>query len=148
MLSTIARIFFGFIGAALTTYVIGVVLNAQFVIGAHGVPVSIGDRLSMTAFDISNMTLYLIIIAIALALGFVVAAILKRVLPSLASIAYPLAGAAAIATTLGLMYMMFQTVPISGARGLFGFAAQVLAGGLGGWVFGKILNRNQRAITA
>ncbi len=138
MVSTIIRALFGLIAAALTTYVIGTALNAQFVIGAHGVPVSFTDRLNMTAFDISNMTLYLVIILISLTLGFIIAAILKRILPSLASIAYPLAGAAAIATALGLMYLNFQTVPISGARGTFGFLAQMLAGALGGWVFGKL----------
>ena len=138
MASTLARTIFGLIAAALTTYVIGTALNAQFVIGAHGVPVSLGDRFNMTAFDISNMVLYLGIITVALSLGFLIASILKRFLPSLASIAYPLAGAAAIGAALGLMYMQFQTVPVSGARGLFGFLAQMLAGGLGGWVFAKV----------
>ncbi len=124
---------------ALGTYVVGVIANAQFVIGAHNVPVSFTDRLSMTAFDVSNMWLYYAIIVIALLLGFGIAAAVKRFLPSLAGVAYPAAGAAALGMVLGLMYMQFQTIPISGARGTFGFASQVIAGGIGGWIFARLL---------
>jgi len=142
-MARISRIVLGFIAAAVTAYAIGSILNSQFVMNAHGVPVSLGDRLNMTAFDLSNMVLYLVIIAIAFAIAFVIASVLKRFLPNLSSVAYPVAGAAAIGVALGLMYMNFQTVPISGARGTFGFIAQMLAGGLGGWVFGKLVDRQQ-----
>lgn len=125
--------------AALATYVVGVVLNSQFVMNAYDVPISFGDRLNMTAFDVSNMGLYFVIIAVALLLGFLIATLVKRFLPGLAGIAFPIAGAAAIGVTLGLMYLMFQTVPISGARSTLGFLSQVLAGGVGGWIFAKMI---------
>ena len=128
----------GLIAAALATYIVGSVLNSQSVIAMHDIPVSIGDRLNMTLFDISNMVAYLAIIAIALLAGFLIATILKRFLPNLARVAYPIAGAAAIAVTLGAMYMVFQTIPISGARSTTGFLGQVLAGAIGGWVFARI----------
>ena len=128
----------GLVAAAVTAYVVGTALNSQFVIGAHGVPVSFGDRFNMTMFDISNMTLYLVIIAVAMVIGFLIAGGLKRFLPKLSAIAYPIAGAAAIGTALGAMYIMFQTVPISGARSTLGFLSQMLAGGIGGWVFARI----------
>lgn len=137
-MATLIRSILGFIAGVITAYVVGTAINAQFVMGAHGVPVGFGERLNMTAFDISNMTLYAIIIAVGFLIAFLIAAVLKRFLPSLAGVAYPIAGAAAIGVALGLMYMNFQTVPISGARGTFGFIAQMLAGALGGWVFGKI----------
>lgn len=130
---------------ALGTYVLGVIANAQFVIGAHNVPVSLGDRINMTAFDVSNMWLYYAIIVIALVLGFAIAAVVKRFLPSLARIAYPVAGAAALGMVLGLMYMQFQTIPISGARGGFGIVAQMIAGGIGGWIFARILSGGKPA---
>lgn len=136
------------LAAALVTYVVAVVINAQFVMNAHGVPISLGDRLNMTAFDVSNMWLYLVIILVALVIGFLIAALLKRFLPRLSSVAYPVAGGAAIAATLGLMYLQFQTVPISGARSALGFASQVLAGAIGGWVFAKILAGTQGAKAA
>jgi len=128
----------GLIAAALATYIVGSVLNSQSVIAMHDISVSIGDRLNMTLFDITNMVAYLAIIAIALLAGFLIATILKRFLPNLARVAYPIAGAAAIAVTLGAMYMVFQTIPISGARSTMGFLGQVLAGAIGGWVFARI----------
>ena len=144
----IVRWIAGLLAAALVTYVVAVIVNAQFVMNAHGVPISVGDRLNMTAFDVSNMWLYLVIILVALLLGFLIAGLLKRFLPSLSSVAYPIAGAAAIGATLGLMYLQFQTVPISGARSAPGFASQVLAGAIGGWVFAKIVAAKQGAKSA
>ena len=130
---------------ALGAYVVAVIANAQFVIGAHGVPVSFGDRLNMTAFDVSNMGLYYVIIVVALLLGFGIAALVKRFLPGLSRIAYPVAGAAALAMVLGLMYLQFQTIPISGARSTLGFASQVIAGGIGGWIFATLWGRAKPA---
>ncbi len=135
------RVILAFLAGIFTAYLIGVSLNSQFVIAAHGVPVGLGDRLNMTAFDLSSMVLYLVIIAVGFFIAFLIAGLLKRLLPGLAGVAYPIAGAAAIGVALGLMYMQFQTVPVSGARSMFGFAAQMLAGGFGGWVFGKVGNQ-------
>ncbi len=134
-----------FLVAALGTYVIGVIVNSQFVMNAHGVPISFADRLNMTAFDVSNMWLYFAVICVALLLGFLIAALLKRFLPGLSRIAYPVAGAAAMGTVLGLMYMQFQTIPISGARSILGVATQMVAGGIGGLIFAKLTSPHQRA---
>ncbi len=124
--------------AALGTYVLAVIANAQFVMHAHDVSIGFSDRVRMTAFDVSNMWLYLAVILVALLLGFLVATLLKRFLPQLARVAFPIAGAAAIGATLGLMYMQFHTVPISGARSTMGFVSQVLAGAFGGWLFARL----------
>lgn len=149
-MARLSRIAFGFTAAALAAYVAGSILNTQFVIGAHtigGKPLStgLGDRLNMTMVDITGTVLYLVIIAIGFAIAFVIASLLKRRLPGFSGVAYPIAGAAAIGVALGLMYMNFQTVPISGARGTFGFLAQMLAGAFGGWVFGKLVDRSVKA---
>ena len=114
---------------------------------AHGVPISLAERVNMSAFDVSNMWLYFVVILIALLLGFLIAMALKRLLPGLSRYAFPIAGAVAIGATLGLMYLQFQTVPISGARSGLGFASQVLAGGIGGWVFSRILQKQNTATT-
>ena len=140
-----ARWIAGLICAALGTYVLGVIVNSQFVMNAHGVPISFSERLNMTAFDISNMVLYFVVILVSLLLGFLIATVVKRFLPSLSGAAFPVAGAAAIGTALGLMYIMFQTVPISGARSALGFLSQVIAGGVGGWIFAKIAVRSDQA---
>ena len=133
--------------AALSTYVIGVIANSQFVMNAHGVPISLAERVNMTAFDVSNMWPYFVVILIALLLGFLIATVVKRLLPLLSRYAFPIAGAVAIGATLGLMYLQFQTIPISGARSGLGFASQVLAGGIGGWVFSRILQKQNTATT-
>lgn len=139
------RFLFGLFAGGVAAYVVGTILNSQFVMNAHPVSVSVGDRFNMTMFDISNMGLYLVIILVSFLIAFLIAAVLKRFLPRMSRVAYPIAGAAAIGTSLGLMYIMFQTVPISGARSALGFLAQVLAGAIGGWVFGKVLLRKKRA---
>lgn len=133
------RFILGLLGGALATYIFGTAVNSQFVMNGHGVPIAWSDRLNMTMFDISNMLLYFVVIAVSFLLAFLIAALLKRLLPNLANIAYPIAGAAAIGTVLGLMYVMFQTVPISGARSAMGFLAQMVAGGFGGWIFVRIV---------
>ena len=138
---TILRWIVALIAAALGTYVLGVIVNSQFVMNAHDVPISLSDRLNMTAFDLSNMYLYFVIVLVTFLLGFLIATLVRRFLPGLSRAAYPVAGAAAIATALGLMWMQFQTIPISGARSTAGFLAQVIAGGFGGWIFAKIMRQ-------
>lgn len=139
------RYIMGLISGAIAAYLVASVFNSQFIINAHNVPVSFADRFNMTMFDLSNMYLYLVIILISFLLAFGIAALLKRFLPRLSSVAYPIAGAAAIGAALGLMYATFQTVPISGARSSLGFLSQVFAGAVGGWVYGKILARSKKS---
>lgn len=133
------RNLFALVAASIAAYIVGTALNTQFVLAAHNVPVSFGDRFNMTMFDISNMLLYLIIILVGFLTAFAIASFVKSRLPRLAKYAYPVAGAAALGGILGLMYILFQTVPISGARSALGFLAQVLAGGFGGWVFARVI---------
>ncbi len=106
---------------------------------AAGLDFPVADRLRSALEDYVGLVpgQYGAVIAVALALGFVVAAILRRVLKPLAGVAFPVAGAAAVALTLHFMSQQFYgTTPIAGARGPLGFGLQCLAGGIGGWVFG------------
>lgn len=129
------------IPAAVVAYILGAITSSQFVINAYNVPVSFSERLSSAIFDVKGTTLYFMIILIGFVIAFAIAAVLKRVLPRLSGIAYPLAGAVAIGTALGLMYVQFETVPISGARSTAGFVAQMICGALGGWVYAKCLKK-------
>lgn len=136
--------------AALVAYAIGSVASTQFVLLAHAevfpIDVTTSERLAMTIADVSNMWLYFAIIVIGFLIAFPIAAGLKRLLPGLAGIAYPLAGAAAIGTALGLMLLAFGIVPISGARSTLGFTTQLLAGAIGGYVFALLaVRRAERA---
>jgi hypothetical protein len=75
------------------------------------------------------------ILAIALAVAFVVAAWLGPRLKVPALVAYPLAGTVAVAVTLMLMRWQMHITPVAGAREAAGFVLISLAGGLGGLVF-------------
>ncbi|HPU15838.1 MAG TPA: hypothetical protein PK808_07120 [Polymorphobacter sp.] len=75
------------------------------------------------------------VVAIALAIGFTVAAFLRPRLPALAWIAYPLAGGAAIVVALVAMHYSYDITPIAGARGPLGLPLFGLVGAVGGWIF-------------
>ncbi len=145
-IKSLIKVMLAFILACITTFILASVFSTQFVIAYHGVDVSLADRFSMTLADLEGMltkgkafTPYSNIIAISLAIAFLVASVARLILKPLAKWAFLIAGGATMAITLGLMYKTFQTIPISGARGLFGFLAQVLAGIAGGWVFTKLI---------
>lgn len=145
---TFIRIAIGFIGAALAATVFGSIVQTQLVIAASGIDVSTAVRLGMTTSDLMGLApSYGPVIAVGLAIAFAVAAILKRIIKPLASIAYPLAGAAAIATALIVMPIWLDLpgmTPLAGTRGGLGFALQGLAGALGGLVFSLVAVRRRR----
>ncbi|NWG45959.1 MAG: hypothetical protein HXY25_05355 [Alphaproteobacteria bacterium] len=133
------------ISAAVAT-VLAAMLHTQFVIGAmQGIGMSVpgSERLAWTAHDILGMgPAYGVVMLAGFLLAFLVAAAVLRLVPGLRAIGYPLAGAAAVATALLLMETQFNgTMPIAGARSGLGFAAQVLAGAAGGFVFGALGRR-------
>lgn len=142
----VTRLVLGYVAALVATDIFASVFHTQMVLaalaGAGGI-FEMGTRLGMTAFDLRGLAFsYGVIIAIALAIGFAVAWVVKKFLPPLAPIAYPTAGAAAMGVALSIMSMAFGgTTPIAGARGPEGFALQCLAGALGGVIFAWIVKR-------
>ena len=81
---------------------------------------------------------YGMMLAVALLIGFAVAAGVKRVLKPLAPIAYPVAGAAAVFTLIWSIETFVAgggVGAIGGARDAFGMGLQMLAGAAGGTVF-------------
>ena len=142
------RIFIGYAAAAVISVVLASAFHTQMVIGAlgdAGALVPFDRRLAMTGDDLVGLIpQFGPVIAIALALGFLVAAGLRRVLKPLAPIAYPLAGAAAIGVALTVMGMAFDGItPLAGARTPLGFALQCLAGAIGGLIFSTIAVRSK-----
>ena len=81
------------------------------------------------------------ILAIALALGFFVAAYLAPRLKVPALIAYPLAGSVALGLTFLIMRWKMDITPIASAREPIGFALLCAAGALGGVVFAATRRR-------
>jgi len=135
------------IGAFLLAFAaafVGVSLaHTEFVLAglsAVGAAPSLADNLRTCVADIGGLFPSLgPVLAIALAIGFVVAAGLKRVLTPLAGVAYPVAGFTAMATALIAMRASFHTTPLAGARGPEGFVVICLMGALGGLVFSMLL---------
>ena len=132
--------------AILIVVILAVTLQTQNVIarlGKLGANIGFGDRLSMTAYDISHLgSLYAIFIAIALAIAFLASGLLYRFTKFGRPVIYAVAGAVAILIMLLAMKQTFFGVHIiAGARDGFGIALQMLAGSIGGWVFAH-LTRN------
>ncbi|MEO1149454.1 MAG: hypothetical protein AAFW83_00540 [Pseudomonadota bacterium] len=151
------RFLVAFALASLTTFLSASIFQTHQVLGALrqiGVEISLRQHLAMVIDDIIGFTSrsdiglsFPVVIAAALFGGFLIAEILKRLIRPLAPVAYVIAGAAAMAVLMAAMYTMFQASPIAGARGTTGLALQMLAGGLGGWVFTLLQSAPKRSRT-
>ncbi|MEL6520010.1 MAG: hypothetical protein AAFQ66_03550 [Pseudomonadota bacterium] len=122
-----------YILAALTSQMVVLVGLTQL-----GLEIPVGDWIGSMVHAVLHMVFYLIVILLGFAIAFLVARQIKKMLPSLAAYAYPIAGAFAIGTALGLMHLQFGVFPILGAQETYGLVLQILAGGLGGFVFERL----------
>lgn len=103
---------------------------------ALGTEISWGARFGAMARDLLGLApAFGGIIFLSLLIGFSIAALIRRRWKVPATIAYPLAGFAALATALFAMKLQFTFSPIAGARTLAGFAAISFGGAIGGLVF-------------
>jgi hypothetical protein len=126
------------IAVIVTTVGISVIhsLRIQTGLAELGVILPFTLRLSTISRDLVGLAPTLgPVVAIALAIGFTVAAVLRPRLPALAWIAYPLAGGAAIVVALVAMHYSYDITPIAGARGPLGLPLFGLVGAVGGWIF-------------
>jgi hypothetical protein len=153
------RALLAYLAAFLVCYVLAIsfATAANLInLAAIGVTFGVGDVLRTWLFDLWGMTprwelaRYGTVMLIAFAIAFPVAALLRqgvlRVgggLRRVAPLLYPLAAAVAIATGLTIMFNRYNVTAVAGARGL-GFWAQCLAGGIAGYVFGRIVVRGGR----
>lgn len=107
-----------------------------------GVNIPAGLALETALRDFTGLLLPLLLVfGFGLLLAFLLAGWLKPRVPLLAPIAWPLAGACAIAAVLALMHANFQITPLAGARGADGFILFCMAGAIGGFVFGWLKPR-------
>lgn len=140
----ILRFLAAFIASTATTYVLASIFYTQRTLAAQSE--AIGRNLYTPAQQvetyIDNLVglapSYGLILTIALMIGFLVAAAVKRILIPLAPVAYPVAGGAAVFTAIWLIENLVAgggVGAIGGARDALGMSLQVLAGVLGGAVF-------------
>ncbi len=139
------RTVIAFILAIVVATLAGTIASTQDVIARLaelGAPVTLLDRFVMTAHDFVGMgPAYGAVIALAFLIAFTVAWLVIRVAPPLRLIGYVLAGAAAVAIALQAMIAVFGTVPIAGARDIYGFSAMVAGGALAGLAFALVSAR-------
>ena len=129
------------LAAGIGSYVLAA-LFSQFVVlmglMGLGLEISLLDSVSSLTHAVFNMVPYLVVILIGFVMAFGVARGVKKIIPRLAIIAYPVAGAAAIGAALGLMYLRFGVLPILGAQETYGLLMQIAAGAVGGIIFERL----------
>ena len=105
-----------------------------------GADVPISKRLSMTGYDLQHLgSTFVIFVGIALLVALTIALLLSRRFPKQSLLLHIVAGASAICLMLYLMQIVFFGLPlIAGARDALGMAGQMLAGGLGGYIFYRL----------
>lgn len=127
-----------FLLGVVTTYVLAVVFYTQQETASQSfIQYTFAQQVETFFYNLSGLWQYGVIIAVALLIGFVVAAFVKRALKPLAPVAYPVAGAAAIPLTVLLIEQVLGggAGVMSGAEGVVGMSLQGLAGFFGGVVF-------------
>ena len=136
------------LAATLAAYALGSIFMTQVVVadlGALGVAVDPGTRLTMTIQDVAGLsTSYLPLIALAQLIAQLVATGIARAIGRLRQVLAVAAGAAAM---LGLLLILTQVLglnPLSGSRGIAGHALQTAAGAAGGLLFARWASGRRR----
>ncbi|WDI32593.1 hypothetical protein PUV54_05215 [Hyphococcus flavus] len=135
-----------FLVSLIATYVLATGFYTQQVIAkqaAIGAVYSPQQQLDTFILNFTGLTIYGAIIAIMLAVAFLVAFGVKRVLKPLSPIAYPAAGAVGMLAMLTLVEQQLGGGAgiIGGARDAFGVSLQCLAGLIGGIIFANLRPR-------
>ncbi len=140
-----------FAASAAVTYTLSAIFYTQQVLAkqfAIGAVYSLEQQASAYVQNFIGLApAFGVVLAIALLLGFIVSAIVKRIIRPLAPIAYPVAGAAAVFTAIWLIDNTLGkggAGAIGGARDALGLGLQCLAGFAGGVVFSLLRPRIRR----
>ncbi len=144
----IAKTVIAFIAAVAVAYSLASVFYTMRTLAAHsavGIQYTQAQQIETYLANFTGLWIYGALIAIALLAGFVVAFAVKKLLPALAPVAYPVAGGAAIYVLLTLVETQLGGGAgiIGGARTGLGVALQCLAGLAGGLVFAVLRPRGR-----
>lgn len=142
-LAAFLRFLRGWIGGALATTALGVVLQTQNVIGrlnGIGADVGIGQRLSMTVYDLIYLgSLYIIFVSLGTLVAYLMGLLVHRFAGFGRPVVFAVAGAVAMLVMLLLMKKAFFGIHmIAGARDGLGIGLQMVAGAVGGLVFARL----------
>ncbi len=135
------------LSAVVVTAALGSIVQTQFNLARIAEldgPISIGDRLQVTGFDlVSFAPTFAIIVALALLIAFVVAGALVRWVTKARMPLFMLAGFVAIAAALAIMSAMLPVTAIGATRSLAGFLTLSLCGAVGGWLYASVFTRKK-----
>ncbi len=139
----IIRVVIAYLAAVVVMMVLGVIAQSLFVLSglaSVGADIRAADALAMVADDLVGLgPLYAIFIALGLALALPAAALVGRIIKLPRALVFGVAGLVCMAVMLTLMKEVFFGVQvIAGARSLWGFWAQALAGGVSGLAFAAL----------
>ena len=134
------RLLFSFFVSWLFSFSLASLFHSQYVVNQLvniDIKVSLIERIGLTLDDwIGLLPTYGLIIAIALVLAFLVARLVVKKVPNYRMYIYAASGVTAFACVLLAIESIMHINIIAGARG-WGFYLQLLAGGLGGFIFAK-----------
>ncbi|WP_166109313.1 hypothetical protein [Pseudoalteromonas sp. Z9A5] len=137
----LTRILPSFLVSWLLTFSLASLFHSQYVVNQLvnvGVVVSLSDRINLTLDDwVGLLPTYGAIIAVALAIAFLVTVQLNKKVQKYSTLLFVFAGIVAFAIVLIAIESIMNIHIIAGARG-WGFYAQLLAGAMGGFVFAKL----------
>ena len=143
-------LFLKVLSVSVLTALIASIFSTQRVIGSLGEiggKVEVGDRLSITIYDALHFgSLYWGFITLAFIAAFNAAWALHKGVKFGRPVIFAVAGAVAMLVMLLAMEQVFFGVPIvAGARDVVGLLLQMLAGGIGGFLFAKLTTRKIQA---
>lgn len=137
------RVLLGWSISVVVAVALGSIAQTQFnlsCIRALGTEIGMGTRLGATGHDLLNFTpAYALLVAIAFAIAWPVAGLLKRWLPDQRTLLFTLAGFAAIWVMIAVMNQVLPVTGIAATRSLAGVMALSLIGAAAGWMYTRIV---------
>ncbi len=139
------RIVVAFLVALVVAYAVGALTYSQINLAAlveMGMPVTASVRIETALHDLVSMgSMYLPIVAVALLVGFGLAAIALRWLPQVHTLGYIVAGFLAMYGVDAALQAPFGTHLLAVTRSSVGLLSQCIAGAVGGYVFSLMLGK-------
>lgn len=139
------RVVLGWAIAVVVAVLAGSIVQTQFnlaAIAALGIEIGLMDRLSTTWHDLLNFTpTYAMLVAIAFAVAWPVAGLLKRWLPAHRRLLFALAGFAALGTMIVVMNRALPVTGIAATREAAGALLLAAVGAIAGWIYAAALVR-------
>lgn len=142
-----------FILCALVTYIVASIFQSLLVLSEltrAGASIPLLTALKTIVLDLYGLAFqamfisYLLVIVAGFVLALPVAAILVRFSNLPQGLLYTLAGAVMMGVVLYTAQRAFYGLSLyAGTRGMVGVMGQMIAGGLGGWVFSKVMEASR-----